>query len=117
MAWTRVADGSVRQPWRKRLVECSLQDLIAIYMPPMVLCAEGFIGACYIYDPTLSLLLYSALPAKYQSWSTFMACFIEEIRLLLICAGVAVPGLQLQVISFDRVNTQLEAIMSSALDR
>ena len=108
-------DGRGRQQWHKRLLECTLQDLIAIYMPHMILYGEVIIGACYIYDPTLRLLLYSALPERYQSWPAFTACLLEEMRLLFFCAAIAIPVLQLQVISFDLVNTQLEAIVNSAL--
>ena len=99
------------------MLDHSAQDLIAIYVPHMIIFGAALlIGCCYIYDPTLRLLLYSALPERYQNWLTFTMCLAEEIRLLLICSGVVVPVLQLQVISFDKVNVELEAIISSALD-
>ena len=85
-----------RQRWYKRLLEYSLQDFIAMYMPHMVSCGVVLVWACYIYDSSLRLLLYSALPARRQSWLTFIVCFVEEIRLLLIAGGIIVPVLQLQ---------------------
>ena len=65
------------------------------------------------YDPTMPELLYSGLTERYQSWLTFTMLFVEEIRLLLTCCSVLVPVLHLQVLSFDEVNTHLDAIMSS----
>ena len=102
--------------WYARLLEHSLQDLIAIYLPHMLLCGVALIGVCYAYDPTLRLLLYAALPGGYQCWQTFTICLVEEMRLVLMCVGVGVPVLQLQVISFDQVNADLEAVITSALD-
>ena len=101
------------QRWYKCLLECSLQDLIGIYMPYMVLVSQAAVGACYIYDPTSKLLLYSALPERYQSWLIFLMCFVEEMRFITIFIGVAVQVLQLQVISFDLININLEAILDS----
>ena len=104
-----------RQRWYRHLLQCSLQDLIVIYLPYMTLVAGFFIGACYVYDPTLRLLLYSALPGRYQNWLTFVMCLVEEMRLLLIFYGVGVPVTQSQVLSFNMVSTHLETITSLGL--
>ena len=101
--------------WRQRLQECSLQDTIAIYLPYMVLGAIMAICACYIHDPTMRLLLYSALPESYQTRLCFGICFMEEMRFVLVMVGVAVPVLQLQVISLDLINTYLQMVLSSNL--
>ena len=113
----RIAADGTSQRWYERLLEHSLQDLIAMYMPHLALCSASFIWACYIYDPSLRLLLYFELPERYQSWLTFTVCFVEEIRFFLVVFGVGSPMLQLQVISFDQVNTHLETIMFSVLNR
>ena len=107
-----------KQHWYKRLLEYTLQDLIAAYMPHMVLCGVVGIATCYAYDPDLRLLLYSALPKRYQTWLIFLICYVEEIRLLLILSAVIVPILQLQVITFGQLNIHLEAtLVGSALTR
>ena len=83
----------------------------------MALLAVVFIGACYVYDPTLRLLLFSALPDTYQSWFTFIMCFVVEMHLLLMFYGVGVVVLQIQVISFDMVSANLKASMRGAQNR
>ena len=111
-----VTADSRRLRWHKKLLECSLQDLTAIYMPYMAVCSLVAEGTCFIFDPTLKLLLYSALPESYQNWLTFMTCFVEEMRFTLMFIGVIVPVLQLQVISFDLITIHLEASISSAVN-
>ena len=108
---------SRRQLWYKRLLECSPQDLIALYLPYMVLCSIAFIGACYVYDPTLRLLLYSALPERHQNWLTFLICFVEEMRLVSIIAGIGVAVLEIQINTFEEVTNHLEANIMSAMNR
>ena len=107
----------VQHVWYKRLLQCSIQDLIAIYMPHVVLCGIIMVGACFLYDPTLRLLLYSAVPERHQNWLTFFVCFVEEMHMMLIFAGTAVPMWQLQVICFDQVTDHMEAIISSVMRR
>ena len=103
------------QRWYRRLLEYSLQDLIVLSLPYTILLVVVGIGACFIYDSSMRILLYSALPERYQGWLTFMALFVEEIRMLLMCASVGVPVLQLQVLSFAKVNAYLEGILNSAI--
>ena len=101
----------------RRLLGSSLQDFIAIGMPYLVLLAAGMIGACIIYDPTMKLLLYSALPERYQNWLSFGILWVEELRLMIFGSGIGVPVWQLQIIAFDTVNNNLQAMMDSMLER
>ena len=71
------------------------------------------IGACIVYEPTMKMLLYAAVPAPYQNSLTFWICFAEEMRFLVICIGIAIPTFQRQVIAFDLINTNLEDILVS----
>ena len=93
--------------------EKSLQDLIAIVLPYMALLAALTIGACYALDPTMKLLLYSALPAQYQNWLSFAICLVEEVRILGIFAGTVTPVWQSQIIAFDLVSDNLECLTES----
>ena len=102
-------------------MEYSLQDLIAIGMPYMIILGLPLISGCFIYDPTMKLLIYdptmklliyALIPDSPKSWLWFWPCFAIEIHFLIIFMAVFIPGWQLQVISFDLVNTKLEAIMS-----
>ena len=88
-----------------------MQDLIAIYLPDMIITALLAILACIIYDPSMSLLLYSGLPEVYQNRFTFWICMVEETRFLMFMAGMDTPTWQSQVISFDFVSKNLEEIM------
>ena len=112
-----VPENAGNQRWCHRLLECSLQDLIVLFLPHMILLAAVLIGACCVYDPTMRLLLYSALPESYQSWLLFGICFVEELRFMLMMISIAIPVWQMQVMSFDLVNTALEVIGRSKLRR
>lgn len=106
-----VPDNDGNKQWFKRLLKCSLQDLIVIYVPYMVVLAAVLILACYVYDPTLRLLLYSALPECHQTWLAFVICYMEEMRFMLMLFGIVTPVWQLQVLSLDLINKYLELII------
>ena len=92
------------------LRERTLQDLIVLAMPYMVQVTAVTGVACIVYDPTMRLLLYSAVPEQYQSCLSFLICLTEELRLLCMYAVLVVPTWQIQVISFDLLNRELENI-------
>ena len=58
----------------------------------------------------MKLLLYSVLPEQCKNWLCFWICWVEEVLMLSMGVGIAVPALQLQVIAFDLLNVSLEAI-------
>ena len=100
--------------WPHRLRECSLQDLVAIFLPYMMILTDPVIIACFILDPTMNLLLYSALPTSYQNWLSFSICLVEETRLLGFCMGIVTPVWQLQVVAFDLICHTLQTLIESA---
>ena len=95
---------------RKRVWERSLQDLIAICLPYMIILTDSAIAACFFYDPTMKFLLYSGLPGGYQNVITFWVCMMEEICTILMCTGTLVPLWQVQVIAFELVNNVLKQV-------
>ena len=97
----------------ERLWECSLQDLIAICLPYMIITAASAVVVCFLYDPTMDILLYSGLPDGYKNWFTFWVCMIEEIRLITMVIGTVTPVWQLQVIAFDLANDTLKEVEKS----
>ena len=72
-------------------------------------------GACAIYNLTMSMLLYSALPEAYQNRLTCWLCYVEEVRFMAVIVGVAVPVSQCQVIAFGLINNKLERTAAGAL--
>ena len=106
-------DGSETKAWYSRLAHRSLQDLIAIYLPHMLSSSGVAIAACFILDPTMNLLLYSALPVNYQNWFTFGICFLEEIRFLGTIIATAAPVWQFQIMAFDMISSNLEHVVKS----
>ena len=82
----------------------------------MSILAVFIIVACMVYDPTMKMLLYAALPEKYQNWLSFGVCILEEIRFLFIITGLAVPTLQRQIVAFQDVHKALQALVDSATD-
>ena len=96
------------EPFPQHMWERPLQDLAAIFLPYMTPWAAIAVGACIVYDPTMTMLLYRALTGQYQNWFTFWVCFVEEIRFMLIFIGIAIPVWQCQVIAFDLMNNKLQ---------
>ena len=92
------------------LRERTLQDHIVLAMPYMVQIAAITVVACVVYDPSMKLLLYSAIPEQCQNWLSFLICLTEELRLLCMYAVLVVPTWQIQVMSFDLLNRELENI-------
>ena len=77
----------------------------------MDILAVAGIVACFIYDPTMNLLLNAGLPENYQTWLSFSVCLLEEIHFLSIIVGLAIPTLQLQIIAFQDVDKALQALI------
>ena len=96
-------DESDSRPWRSRLREYSLQDLIAAGVPTILAMTLVFIVAAYAYDQSMRVLVYAALPGHLQTWASFGLCLLEEIRFLGVLMTTAPPIWLLQVISFDLV--------------
>ena len=107
---TTVAE--VKEGGGQRLWERPLQDLIALLMPYMTPVVAVMIGACILYDPTMNMLLYSALPGSHQNWLTFGICFLEEMRFIGLCVGISVLTLQRQIIAFDFITTRLRVVLA-----
>ena len=78
---------------------------------------DPIIIACFILDPTMRLLLYSAIPASHQIWWSFGLCLGEEIRLLGFCTAIVTSVWQLQVVAFDLISNTLESLLDCAQAR
>ena len=98
-------------------MESSLQDLIAIFLPQVTVITGALIILSTIYDPTMTVFLYSMLPQSYKTWPWFFACLFEELRLMTVMAAIAVPALQTQVIAFEFVNTRLQNVVCNTTKR
>lgn len=83
----------------------------------MAFLAVLVISASMVYDPTMKLLLYAMMPESYQTWPYFWACLTGELHFLVMFAAIATPTWQLQVISFELLNGNLQTILSQAQKR
>ena len=101
----------VNEQWTNRMREYSVQDVAALLMPHVVALAVPVIMASYVYDPSMSFLLYNALPSHLQNWSTFGLCAAEEFRFILDILVIAAPVHQLHVISYDLVSDRLRRLI------
>ena len=108
-------DGAKAKGILSRLGKYSFQDLIAIFLPYMILSAEVAITACFIYDPTTKQLLYSVLPEAYKTWWSFGICLVAEVRLCLFVAGLMISAWQMQVVAFEFISNSLEALTKSVM--
>ena len=103
----------LERDWTVRIWEYSLRDLIAVCLPYTGIIALVAIIAAFVYDPSMRLLVYVALPSHLQNWATFGFCLLEEIRFAVICIATVVPILQIQVISFDIVTEKLRQMVQN----
>ena len=55
------------RPLLRRMSEKTLQDLMAIFLPHMLIEGRLTIGASYVFDPTMMQLLYAALSHVYEA--------------------------------------------------
>ena len=109
-----VGQGEANTKWIHRLSEYSLQDFLALGLPFMTIAAVPIIGASFIADPSMKLLLYALLPKNWKTWPLFWACFSIELHYLVMFPAIGTTPWQLQVISFELVNMNLETIASAA---
>ena len=79
----------------------------------MIVVSFALILLVFIYEPSISFLLYSALPAEYKSWWAFLACMMEEVRFVMFIIGIIVPIWQLQVMAFEDINCNLKEMIRS----
>ena len=98
---------------RQSLFARPLEDLMAIYLPHVIIASFALILLTFVYDPSITFLLYSALPRRYQFWLTFCACLMEEFRFVLFIIGIIVPIWQLQVMAFEDINRKLKELINS----
>ena len=107
--------GPSRSARLQRLRTCTLQDLVAIYLPYMLGLTTVVVVACFLYDPDMKFLLYSAIRSKsdhsWWDWIIFVICSIEEARFIMFVMGIVLPMLQLQIISFDSINDIIQNLM------
>ena len=94
----------------------SLQDLIAIGMPYMLMMSVPIICASFVYDPTMRVLLYAMLPENWKTGPWFWACFAEELHFVVTFITITGPAWQLQVISFELVNVILHLCCRKVFD-
>ena len=90
-----------------------LEDLIAIFLPHVIVASFAFILLIFVYEPSISFLLYSAVSTKYKSWFTFATCMMEEVRFVMFIIGIIVPIWQLQVVAFEDISCNLKDMIDS----
>ena len=78
---------------RKRLtqlvMQSSVQDSIAIFVPYIFIFGIAVITLSLSYHPTMALFLYWRLPESYKTG--FWACLSEEFRMMTL--SIAIPSL------------------------
>lgn len=99
-----------QHPGYRRFLGRSLQELIVICLPTMGAATVLAIGACFLYEREMKVQLYSALPQNYKNWLSFCVCWLEELHMLWMFVAIVGPFFQLQVMAFDLLTVNLEAI-------
>ena len=114
---TFLLNGARRRGLSNLLRESTLQDLIAIFLPHILIIAVLFITASLVYYPTMTAFLYSMLPENWKTWLWFLAFLLMEIRSMAIILAVVSQALQIHVIAFDLVNWSLQQLECDVIER
>ena len=105
-----VADAPLGHCMLSRWRRYTLQDLIALFAPPMVFTAAIAVTACFLHAPEMKLLLYAAVPEQLNTPVVFALCMVEDIRCVLLVATTAMGVFPVQVLAFDRINLSLSEL-------
>ena len=107
------------KPWHRirPLLDRKLQDLIAMYLPNILVTIGLPVLACYVYMPGPKFLLYSVLPSSQQNWLTFTVFIVEEVRYLFQLLGLSCSVYQHQVIAYELITQELEQVVETVLKR
>lgn len=92
----------------------SLQNLVALYAPHMAMAGALSHFPCYLYDPTMKGLLYSALPTHCQTPARFSVCLLAEAHYMVYVVSVASPVFQLHIVICDAITQGLKMLTQSA---
>ena len=109
--------GATSRRLNRLLRESTLQDLIAIFLPHILLIAVLFITASLVCYPTMTGFLYSVLPESWKTWPWFLAFLLMEIRSMTMVLAVLSQALQIHVVAFDLVNWSLQQLECKVLER
>ena len=110
---TPLLDEQDGKRWIQKLMEHSLQDVIGVGLPYLVLPLVPIICASFVYDPTMKFLLFAMVPESWNTWPSFCIWLIVEAYLLFMLPVIALPAWQVQVIAFELVNHNLKAIFAA----
>ena len=101
----------------EQLRQYSLQDLLAIFIPHMlVACVVLMLTVC-MYDSTMKFLVYSILPESKKTWLWFVICSLEEVRFFMFWFVVSAPVFQIQLVSFENLKSALQTLICSMRTR
>ena len=92
------------------LHESSWRDLILILLPYTGILSLLLITLSLIYDPTMTIFMYSSLPENWKTWRWFLVCLLLEVRSMANSVALAIPAIQIHVIAFDLVIESLQKI-------
>ena len=105
--------GGGRKTWSLQ----TLQVLIALYAPYTCIGTATAAIACYLYDPTMSVWLYSSFPDTCRGPILLLGCLAVELHFTAVVVTNSGPLFQIHVAFLDRINEGLFRVASSSLHR
>lgn len=116
-----VADTSPRRSILSRIIghvmNHSLQELMAIWLPESL---EGAVLLCivvYIHEPRFKILPISIIPAEYRSVTMLGIWIVEELWFLMTIVALVSHATSLHVLSFEKYLAILESVKRYASRR
>lgn len=97
----------------RRLKEFTPHDVYTLTIPYLLSSAVASIIVAYICFPSLSVLMYSSIPKRYQNWMTWTVLILEDSRCLAVLICIGIPMWLLQVMNFELVIHRLERLSES----
>ena len=98
--------------WIFRVMRHSFQELLGIYVGPVIVVAMMVSLTVYIFAPDMKCLVYAALPSDLQTMTMFWILLIEELRFWVVMTAIATPVYQLHGVFSDQIVNRLESLMA-----
>ncbi|CAG7733381.1 unnamed protein product [Allacma fusca] len=92
---------------RRKLSEFSRQELIFLTQPWMCLVDVLLLGVCFIANPDMPLMVYSAIPTSAQTGITFFVLLIQEVIPVVSLTTTSIFTIGMEIMFCIKVNSTL----------
>ena len=97
--------------WVSRVKSHSFQELLGLYVGPVIVGAMMVSLVVYVFAPDMTCLVYAALPLALRTKSMFWILLMEEFRFWVVMTAIATPVYQLHGVFSDQIVNRLQSLV------